>query len=97
MDPLTLKKNVDGIYTRDREWVGWTSAIVEGPSPWRVRPVAELLAERDHLHGDLSSALVGGLWRIDKHVTIDAGARVARQLGVDAIELRAGLTWAFAI
>ncbi len=96
-EPITVHLNFEGIYTRDRDLSGWASAILEGPGSWRVRPVAELLAEHDGSNGELASALAGALWRVSSRVTVDAAARTSRELGVTSIEVRAGVTWAFAI
>jgi hypothetical protein len=76
------------------------SLIVEGPDEWRLRPVAELLAERDfgraRLSDDLAeSALVGGIFRWTDDVSLDVGGRYGRSARQPEEELRAGLTWSF--
>jgi hypothetical protein len=91
--PITVHLNFEGIYTRDREFTEWTSAILEGPRAWTVRPIAELLAQHDRLHGDVASALVGALWHVDDRFTFDLAGRVSNAQGAAALELRAGVTW----
>jgi hypothetical protein len=76
------------------------SLIIEGPEPWRLRPVAELLIEREFgasrfSRGFAESLLVGGIGRCTDSVSFDLGARYGRADGEHEEEIRAGLTWAF--
>ncbi len=41
------------------------------------------------------SGLIGTIWRASEGLSFDAGVRLARAGGVNAAELRAGLTWGF--
>jgi hypothetical protein len=68
-------------------------AIVEGPSRWPVRPVAELTLEQDD--GRATSGVIGAIWQVRHNLSLDAGWRVARSDGDDLREFRAGFTWAF--
>jgi hypothetical protein len=76
------------------------SLIVEGPDGWRLRPVAELLAEREFgqarlFDGVAESALVGGIFRWTDSVSFDVAGRYGRGSGWHEEEARAGLTWSF--
>ncbi|HEX3774287.1 MAG TPA: hypothetical protein VHV51_07470 [Polyangiaceae bacterium] len=69
------------------------SAILEGPGELTVRPVAELLLTRELELGSVYSALGGVIWSAADELDIDGGLRVAREGGLDALEVRFGLTW----
>lgn len=76
------------------------SLILEGPSTWRLRPVAEGLVEREFGSGGIDdglaeSLLVGGIACWTDAVSFDLGARVGRANSRRDDELRLGLTWAF--
>ena len=68
-------------------------AIVEGPSRWAVRPVAEVVLEQDA--GRTVSSVVGEIWQVRHGLSLDAGWRIARAVGAILRECRAGFTWAF--
>jgi hypothetical protein len=78
--------------THDHTLGGVAGAIVEGPSRWTIRPVAEAVLEENE--GRTVSALVGGIWQVRKNLALDAGWRIARADGATLRELRAGFTWA---
>jgi hypothetical protein len=67
-------------------------AIVEGPSRWAIRPVAEAVLEQDG--GRTVSAVVGGIWQVRHGLSLDAGWRIARADDATLREFRAGFTWA---
>jgi hypothetical protein len=76
------------------------SLILEGPDPWRLRPVAEMLVAREFGHGGLydgiaESLLVGGILRATDGLSFDLAGRYGRADGQPEQEVRAGLTWAF--
>jgi hypothetical protein len=78
------------------------SLIIEGPGRWRIRPVAELLVEREFgssrfPDGLAESLLVGGIGQLTDSVSVDLGARYGRADGQHEEEIRAGLTWAFKV
>jgi hypothetical protein len=70
-------------------------AIVEGPSQWMIRPVAELRVEQDA--GPTVSGLIGAIWSVRHNLSVDAGWRVAHPHNGNVREFRAGLTWGFAV
>jgi len=69
--------------------------ILEGPSSWPVRPVAELFVEREFAKETLYSGLVGAIWRAGENLAFDAAFRRGVDDGATLSEVRAGLTWSF--
>jgi hypothetical protein len=67
--------------------------ILEGPTSWPVRPVAEGLHERILGGETLNSALLGAIWELGDALAFDGGGRVFDEDGVRGFELRLGLTW----
>ena len=67
-------------------------AIVEGPSRWVVRPVAEAVMEQDA--GRTVSGVLGAIWQVRRTLSLDVGWRIARADGASLREFRAGFTWA---
>ena len=93
-DALALHLNLGLGRTREHETARTVSLIAEGPEKWTVRPVAELLAERDTgVDGRLDSALVGAIYQHDDDLAIDFGFRHARTNDSTINEVRLGLTW----
>lgn len=90
---VTVHVNGALLITHDHSLGAFAGAIVEGPSQWLIRPVAELTLERDA--GRTTSGLVGAIWQVRHNLSLDAGWRVARSEGADVREFRAGFTWAF--
>lgn len=93
----TVHLNLAGAWTRAHVPAASGSVIVEGPSRWLVRPVAEveLQAERGARPG--RALLVGAIWRVSPTLALDGALRGAAMGDVGAIEVRAGLTWTFAV
>jgi hypothetical protein len=71
--------------------------IGEGPRDWPVRPVAELVYERDFGLLETKSALVGAIWQVKDNVAVDVGLRGARVNDHSAGEIRAGVTFSFSV
>lgn len=90
---LTVHANGALIVTHEHTLGGSASGIVEGPSRWAIRPVAEVVVEQQG--GQTVSGLVGAIWQLRDQLSLDAGWRVARTAGTTAREFRAGFTWAF--
>jgi hypothetical protein len=96
-EALTVHLNGAVTWTRAHE-VGWFGgAIAELRDAWTVRPVAEVFAEGEGSLPVTVSGLAGAIWRVSDNLSFDAAFRLARAGGVDTTELRAGLTWAFAV
>lgn len=83
---VTRKQNADIAF----------STIVEGPSDWTVRPVAELFYEHDYGGTKIGSALVGAIWRICDIISLDVGLRGGWVNDQPLREVRAGVTFGFA-
>jgi hypothetical protein len=89
--------NAAGLWTRAHE-AGWFGgAIAEVHDAWTVRPVAEVFVEGEGSLPVIVSGLAGAIWRVSETLSLDAAFRLARAGGADTTELRAGLTWAFAV
>ncbi|MGA3119894.1 MAG: hypothetical protein ABSF69_03900 [Polyangiaceae bacterium] len=80
-------------YTRDHDFDLYSGVIVEGPQPWRVRPVAEVYVEKAWNEVTTESALVGAIWTCDESFVVDAALRAARVGDASAFEARFGFTW----
>jgi hypothetical protein len=94
---VTAHLNGAMVFERDHRWNRVASLILEGPDEWTVRPVAELLGESEVDGARTRSALVGLIWRAQENLSFDLGLRFARTDDVDVREVRAGLTWNFAV
>jgi hypothetical protein len=91
----TAHFNVEADLTRDRRAEAFLDVIVEGPSGWKVRPVAEFCYDRVFARTQTQSALVGAIWQPQDHLAFDAAFRYAFVDGRRVNEIRAGLTFAF--
>jgi hypothetical protein len=79
---------------RGEMFLGW---IVEGPSTWAVRPVAELVYEREFGRSEVFAALAGVIWEAREGLAFDLAVRRASVDGAPETEIRAGLTFAFSL
>jgi hypothetical protein len=91
----TAHLNVAGEYTRDQRADVFTGLILEGPSKWVVRPVAEFFYEEAFGQPHTLSALIGAIWQVNDKLSFDIGFRHATVNGSNVNELRAGLTVGF--
>jgi hypothetical protein len=89
---ITVHLNSTVLITHNHTLGGAAGAIVEGPSRWAIRPVAEAVLEQND--GRTASGVVGGIWQVRKGLSLDAGLRIARADGATLREFRAGFTWA---
>ena len=89
---VTVHINGALLITHEHALGAVAGAIVEGPSRWVVRPVAEAVVEQDA--GRTVSGVVGGIWQVRHGLSLDAGWRIARADGATLREFRAGFTWA---
>jgi hypothetical protein len=71
--------------------------IVEGPSKWTVRPVAEVFYEKEFGKAETVSGLVGLIWQVRDDLSFDLGVRHAVTSGHGLNEVRAGLSFAFPV
>ena len=83
--------------TREHHADLFAGVIVEGPSKWTVRPVAEFFYEKEFGKADTLSSLVGLIWQVREDLSFDLGVRHALTNGQPVNELRAGMTVAFSV
>ena len=83
--------------TREQTGEMFLGAIVEGPLDWTVRPVAELVYEREFGHAEVFAALAGVIWEAREGLAFDLAVRQASVDGASETEIRAGLTFAFSL
>jgi len=91
----TIHLNADTALTRDHHGDIFLSAIVEGPSTWTVRPVAEISYENEFGKEQTFSGLVGLIYRVRDDLSFDVAIRHALTGGHPVNEIRAGLTFGF--
>jgi hypothetical protein len=91
----TAHLNVQGELTRSQRADAFTSIILEGPSKWTVRPVAEFGYEEEFGQGHTLSALIGAIWQVRDNLSFDVAFRRSSANGMLANEIRAGLTFGF--
>lgn len=96
-EAVTMHLNFGLGRTREKQTARSVSLISEGSETWTVRPVAELLAERDNGGGRLKSALVGAIYQHREDLAFDVAFRFARTNDAKFNEVRFGLTWSFAL
>jgi hypothetical protein len=80
---------------RDHHADVFVGTIIEGPSKWKVRPVAEFFYEKEFGQAETVSGLVGLIWQVSDKLSFDAAFRHALTNGHPVNEVRAGLTFAF--
>jgi hypothetical protein len=93
----TAHFNVETNLTRDQHGEGFVGVILEGPSKWTVRPVAEFFYDKVWTQTETRSALVGAIWQVRDDLSFDAAYRYALVSGRPVNEIRAGLTFAFKV
>ncbi len=91
----TLHLNGEAALTRDHNADVFLGAIVEGPSAWKVRPVAEVFVEDEVGVARTVSGLIGAIWQVDDKLSLDVGFREAVTAGHPVSEIRAGFTIGF--
>ena len=80
--------------TRDHHADVFVGSIIEGPSKWKVRPVAEVFYQRVFGEEQTISGLVGLIWQVSDKLGFDIAFRHALTNGHPVNEVRAGLTFA---
>jgi hypothetical protein len=79
--------------TREHHADLFAGVIIEGPSKWTVRPVAEVFYEREFGKAETVSGLVGLIWQVHDDLSFDLGLRHAVTSGHQVNEVRAGVTF----
>jgi hypothetical protein len=92
----TIHFNAGAALTREQHGDVFVGTIVEGPYDWTVRPVAEILYEREFDTKETFAGLIGVIWKVKDDVAFDLGIRQALVNGRPETELRAGVTFALA-
>jgi hypothetical protein len=93
----TIHLNAQTALTRDHHADVFLGGIVEGPSKWTIRPVAEFFYEREFGQSETISGLIGLIWRVRDNLSFDVGLRHAFTNGHPVNEVRAGLTFGFPV
>ena len=93
----TVHFDVGGARTREQRADLFVGTIIEGPYDWKVRPVAEVVYEREFNTTERFSVLGGAIWRVTDNLSFDVGLREAWINRRPETELRAGLTFAFSV
>jgi len=83
--------------SRDHRGEVFLGTILEGPSSWTVRPVAELVYQREFGLSEEVAALVGVIWQAKDHLAFDFAVRQASVNSAPETEIRAGVTFAFSL
>jgi hypothetical protein len=87
--------NAETALTRDHHADVFLGGIIEGPSKWSIRPVAEFFYENEFRKSETISGLIGLIWRVRDDLSFDVGLRHALTNGHPVNEVRAGLTFGF--
>ena len=91
----TIHLNAETALTRDHRGDVFLGAIIEGPSKWTVRPVAEIFYENEFGTEYTLSGLIGLIYQVRDGLSFDVAVRHALTNGHPANEIRAGLTFGF--
>jgi hypothetical protein len=91
----TVHFNAATALTRDHHGDVFFSTILEGPSKWTVRPVAEIFYENEFGKEETVSGLIGLIWQVRDNLSFDVAYRHALTNGHPVDEIRAGLTFGF--
>lgn len=91
----TIHLNAETVLTRDHHGDLFLSAIIEGPSTWTVRPVAEVFYENEFGSEQTFSGLVGLIYKVRDDLSFDLAIRHAFTNRRPVNEIRAGLTFGF--
>jgi hypothetical protein len=91
----TIHLNAETALTREHRGDLFLDVIIEGPSKWTVRPVAEIFYENEFGKEETFSGLVGLIYRVSDDLSFDVAIRHALTDGHPVNEIRAGLTFGF--
>jgi hypothetical protein len=91
----TIHFNAETALTRDHHGDVFFSTILEGPSKWTVRPVAEIFYDNEFGKEETVSGLIGLIWQVRDDLSFDVAFRCALTNGHPVDEVRAGVTFGF--
>jgi hypothetical protein len=92
----TIHLNGEAALTRDHDADVFADMILEGPSRWKVRPVAEFFYEDQFGRAQTVSGLVGVIWQARENLAFDFAVREALTKK-PVSEIRAGVTFGFPV
>jgi hypothetical protein len=87
--------NAAASLTRDQHGDVFVGTILEGPSKWTVRPVAEIFYEEEFGQSHTISGLIGAIWQVRDNLSFDVGIRHGLTNDRSFSEVRAGMTFGF--
>src|SRR5215470_15567749 len=90
----TIHFDLGAALTREHRGDLFVGTIFEGPYDWTVRPVAEVVYEREFNTVEIYSVLAGAIWKVSDDLSFDVGLREAWVNRQPVSEIRAGLTFA---
>ena len=90
----TIHFNLGAALTREHRGDLFIGTIFEGPYDWTVRPVAEVVYEREFNTTETLAVLAGAIWKVRDDLSFDFGLREAWVNHQPVTEIRAGLTFA---
>ena len=93
----TVHFDVGAALTRDHHADLFVGTILEGPYDWTIRPVAEVVYEREFGVEERFSVLGGAIWKVMDNLALDVGVREAWVNRRPETNVRAGLTFAFSV
>jgi hypothetical protein len=91
----TIHFDLGAALTREHRGDLFVGTIIEGPYDWTVRPVAEVVYEREFNTIEIYSVLGGAIFTASDDLSFDFGLREAWVNRQPVTEIRAGLTFAF--
>jgi hypothetical protein len=91
----TVHLNAAAALTPEQHADLFISTIIEGPSKWKVRPVAEVFYEDNISTAQTTSGLAGAIWQVRDNLSFDGAFRRAFTDGRPTSEIRAGVTFGF--
>jgi hypothetical protein len=89
----TIHFNLAASLTRHNTAETFTGIIIEGPSKWTVRPVAEVFYEQEINQTTTISGLLGLIWQVRDNLSFDVAFRHAFTNGRPVDEIRLGTTF----
>src|SRR5258708_16497182 len=89
----TIHLNAATALTREHHGDLFLGGIIEGPSKWAIRPVAEFFYEDEFGKSETISGLIGLIWRVPDNLSFDVELRHAPPNCPPVNEVRAGLTF----
>jgi hypothetical protein len=95
LGPVTAHFNAEVALTRQQHGDVFLTTILEGARDWKVRPVAEVVYEREFGRFDTVSGLIGAIWQVRDNFAVDLGLREGRVNERSLSEVRLGVTVGF--